>query len=497
MNCMRCMAVIAAMLLSVEQIYTQTTVGNMDLQREVRGLWVASVDNIDWPSAPGLSEDALKREALTILDRAQGMGLNVIYLQVRPSSDALYHSTIEPLSYYLVGDKNGDALGDFDPLNFWTEQAHQRGMELHAWLNPFRVLQRTTSVTAADHISKKHPEWTFVYGDKVCLNPGIPEAREYVRTVVQDIVTRYDVDGIHLDDYFYPYPVKGAQIEDSEQYATYNDQGLSLSDWRRDNVTQLIQSLSSTIHDAKPWARFGISPFGVWRNKSLDDKGSDTRAGLTDYDDLYADILRWANDSIIDYVIPQIYWESGNKAANFDVLTQWWGQYCGNIHVYVGHAVFKVNAYGDVWKNADEIPTQIEKVRQDQKLGGSVFFSYRQFNRDILGLERRLKEQLYTSRALPPAIKVTEPSLNVSKLDVTRSKMLTWRCDAPDSARFYVIRAYPKGQPMLKQVLQVVSGTSWQMPEGSGSRRKWIIQVSAVDKYGNEGQPSKRLVVRM
>lgn len=493
---MRAAASIAALFLSVEQIYTQTTAPDLDLQREVRGMWVATVDNIDWPSAPGLPVETLKREATVILDRAQNMGLNVIYLQVRPSSDAMYHSDIEPLSYYLTGDK-ANVDDSFDPLTYWIDEAHKRGIELHAWLNPFRVLQRMTSVTAESHISKRKPEWTFVYGDKMCLNPGIPEAREYVRSVVEDIVTRYGVDGIHLDDYFYPYPVKGAQIDDSAQYAKYNTGDLSLADWRRQNVTQLISDLSTTIHNAKPWVRFGISPFGVWRNKSVDPRGSDTRAGLTDYDDLYADVLLWAQENMIDYVIPQIYWESGNKAANFDILTQWWGENCSNIDVYVGHAVFKVNAYGDVWKNAEEIPSQIEKVRDDPRLGGSVFFSYRQFNRDILGLEQRMTQNIYGVRAITPVVKECNPSLKVSKLDVSSSRELTWRCSDPDSARFYIVRAYPKGMPALKEVLGVVGETRMQLPQGDGSRRKWVIEVTAVDRYGNEGQKSKRLVVRL
>lgn len=517
---MRIFATLLLCIFSVVQIWTQTTSTHQEVApvREMRGLWVAVVGNIDWPSSAGLSVGTLKREATTILDRAKSMGLNTIFLQVRPSADAIYQSSLEPLSYYLVGSDvaKNDLSFEFDALSFWVSEAHKRGLELHAWINPFRVTPMAEFMCAQNHLSKTHPEWTITYAGKMYLDPGIPEARDYVVGIVDDIVSRYDIDGVHFDDYFYPYPVSGEMFHDEKSYKKYNVQSLALDDWRRSNVDSVISKVSRVV-DAKPWVKFGVSPFGVWRNKSDDPRGSDTRAGLTDYDVLYADIMSWVKSGWIDYIVPQVYWEAGNNAADFDKVSSWWAEACSqsDVQVYVGHAVHKVNS-SKPWKNANEMPSQIKKVRDDSRLSGSVFFSYRQFNRDILGLEEALRTDLYSMPSLSPVISRNADSMSVSVDDISYSgNVLSWTVSSPSDVRFYVIYRYPRGKRNEEEIVDIVGAdgkcvqyeltnnaysyssvhSSEKGAESSG-RRKYIFRVAPVDVYGYEHAKSSRCRVR-
>lgn len=474
------------------------------LEREMRGIWVASVANIDWPSAPGLPDSALKAEADVILDRSAAMGLNVVFLQVRPSSDALYFSRIEPMSYYLVG-KNFDSLPSFDPLAYWIEGAHRRGMELHAWINPFRVTPKADFPVAGGHISQTHPEWIIKYAGKLYLDPGIPAARDYVCRVVMDIVSRYDIDGIHFDDYFYPYPSKGEVFADSGSFAAYNPSHLLLPNWRRANVTAVISSVADSIRAAKPWVQFGISPFGVWRNKKDDAKGSDTRAGVTDYDVLYADILNWIENNKIDYVVPQIYWEHGNKWCDFDVLQKWWGERStDSTKVFIGHAVFKVNdgkVPGAGWNSKSEMPDQMNKVRSNKKLDGSVFFSYRQFNRDIMGLEGYLQNDFYRHKTLQvPMTKGKANDIVVKHLERDGDK-LCWDVEGDTAnVRFYVVfRALRSEVDKIgtnESVLQIVDRRCVSIHIAPGRRQRYVYRIAAVDKYRVLHCLSRRVTVR-
>ncbi len=474
------------------------------IEREMRGIWVASVANIDWPSAPGLSQETLCHEADAILDRSAAMGLNVIFLQVRPSSDALYRSTIEPPSYYLVGDDFNSPL-PFDPLAYWIEGAHRRGLELHAWINPFRVTPKADFPTAPTHIAHTHPEWLIKYNNKLYLDPGIPDARDYVTRVVMDIVSRYDIDGIHFDDYFYPYPAKGEVFDDSKSFSKYNPRHLTQANWRRSNVTAVIASVSDQIRTLKPYVQFGISPFGVWRNKRDDPQGSDTRAGVSDYDVLYADILDWIDNSLIDYVVPQIYWEHGNKWCDFDVLQRWWGERSTNdTKVFIGHAVFKIND-GKVpnagWNSKSEMPDQIAKVRKNAKLDGSIYFSYRQFNRDILGFEDYLASNFYQHITLQvPVTKGHADNIDITHLE-RDGRTLSWNVEGDTSqVRFYVVYRAPRSDAdkigANETILSIVDKPTTTLTVCQGKRQRYVYRVAAVDKFRVIHGLSRRITVR-
>ena len=381
---------------------------------EFRGVWIATVENIDWPSKRGLSNEDQKSEFIDLLDKHQRNGMNAIVMQIRPSGDALYPSTLEPWSEYLMG-KQGLAPSPFyDPLAFMIEETHKRGMEFHAWINPYRaVFNVNKSSVALTHITKIHPEWFVTYGDKKYFNPGMPEVWQFTNRVVKDIVSRYEIDAIHMDDYFYPYKIPGKEFPDQAAYAK-NARGLNKEDWRRSNCDSIVKQLSVTIHNAKPAVQFGISPFGVWRNKSKDPRGSVTKAGPTNYDELYADILLWLEKGWIDYIVPQLYWEHGHPLADFDELVQWWNDNSYGKQLYIGHGIYRAGTNA-AWKNPNEIPYQINKLRSLPNTGGSVYFSSSSFKNNANGWNDSLQQHYYVNPAISPAVlpqyKMENPSI--------------------------------------------------------------------------------------
>ncbi|MDE7125942.1 MAG: family 10 glycosylhydrolase, partial [Muribaculaceae bacterium] len=302
-------------------------------KREFRGAWLHTVYQDGYAKrSTAENKQWLSRQ----LDALQEAGINAVIFQVRPSADAFYDSPYEPWSRFLT--LNGKAPDPYwDPLEYMVEQCHARGMELHAWLNPYRATTSAKAVIPQGHICHSHPERFIRFDKKLYLDPGIPENRELIEKIVVDIVRRYDVDGIHFDDYFYPYPVKGQRFNDDKSYQRYG-KGMKLSDWRRSNVDLLIENLHKAIRKTKPWVRFGVSPFGIWRNRSTDPAGSASN-GLQNYDDLYADVLKWAREGWIDYQMPQLYWTLENKVAPSMHLAQWWSDNSYGRHVYVGQDV--------------------------------------------------------------------------------------------------------------------------------------------------------------
>ncbi len=382
---------------------------------EMRGVWIATVANIDWPSRPGLSSRQQKAEFDSLLNVLQSMNMNAVFVQVRPAGDALYKSKIVPMSAFLTG-KQGRQPDDpsYDPLAYMVAAAHRRGMEFHAWMNPYRATWDAD--TAA--LDKKHPlkslpaskkrAWFFRYGKKWYFNPANQEVRDYLTSVVKEVVTGYEVDGIHFDDYYYPYKETGLDLDSAlNDYADFvaGNRGLAnIHDWRRDNVSKLIKSVSEVINSTKPGVQFGISPFGVWRNKDKDPDGSDTRAGITCYDDSYADVLLWLKKDWIDYVAPQLYWSIGYQPADFRILLDWWGKKTKGKKLYVGHAAYKVNsAINDPnWKDPREISRQIGLVRSNPGAGGSIFFSLNTLLKNELGFRESLVANQYRYPAISP-----------------------------------------------------------------------------------------------
>ena len=292
-------------------------------KREFRGAWIQAVNG----QFIGMSTQQMQKTLSYQLDELWRDGVNAIIFQVRPECDALYPSKIEPWSRFLTGRQGMAPNPYWDPLQWMIDECHKRGMELHAWINPYRAKTKTTNELAANHIAKKRPDLCFEYDGLYLLNPGIAENRDYICKVVDDIVERYDIDGLHIDDYFYPYPVAGVPINDDKEYQR-NRKGFSnKADWRRDNVNVFIKELGKTIHKRKPWVKFGVSPFGIYRNQKSDPVAGSATNGTQNYDDLYADVLLWVNNGWIDYCVPQLYWEIGNKAADYHTLINWWNRH--------------------------------------------------------------------------------------------------------------------------------------------------------------------------
>ncbi len=391
-------------------------------QYEFRGVWIATVDNIDWPERNVFDVEKQKADFIQQLEMHHANGMNAVVVQVRPATDAFYPSPYEPWSQWLTG-KQGKAPSPFyDPLQFMIEEAHKRGMEFHAWLNPYRAnFSIGKASIAPNHITKTHPEWFLNYGGKTYFDPGNTAGQAWVTKVIRDIVKRYEVDAIHMDDYFYPYKVPGKEFPDAQSYAK-NSRGLSKADWRRSNVDSIIVKIANVIKEEKPWVKFGISPFGVWRNQDQDPIGSPTKAGVTNYDDLYADILLWLREGWIDYVAPQLYWETGHKLAAFETLVEWWSQHTYGKHLYIGQGIYRALEKGAsrvAWKNPNELPNQIKLLRNYPNIHGSIYFSSKSFESNPNGWSDSLRNNYYSIRAEVPPMEWLPENPNRSTTDPT------------------------------------------------------------------------------
>ncbi|SFW42064.1 glycoside hydrolase family 10 protein [Chitinophaga sancti] len=370
-------------------------------KREFRAVWIATVENIDWPSRRGLPVEQQKQEFITLLNTQQRNGMNAVVVQVRPVADAFYASPFEPWSEYLTGTQGQAPNPYYDPLQFMIEETHKRGMEFHAWFNPYRaVFNASRNNVTANHISRMRPQWFLTYDNKKYFDPGVPEVREYVTQIIRDVVRRYDIDAVHFDDYFYPYRVPGKEFPDHASYRQYGH-GMEKDDWRRYNVDTIIHMVSIAIKQEKKWVKFGISPFGIWRNKNKDPEGSYTNGGNTNYDDLYADVLKWLKNGWIDYVAPQLYWERGHRIADYELLLNWWAQHAYGRHLYIGHGVYRINSNA-AWNNPNELPVQITETRTLNTVQGSIFYSAKSFNGNPRGIEDSLRNHFYHYHALRP-----------------------------------------------------------------------------------------------
>ncbi len=372
-------------------------------KRQLRAMWIASVTNIDWPSATGLDAATQRAEYLRLLDEAQAYRLNAVFVQVRPTADAFWPSPLEPWSQWLTGRQGGDP--GYDPLAFLVEEAHKRNLEFHAWFNPYRVsMQGDPGQLVPQHPARQHPEWIFTYGSRLYYNPGIPEVRRFIQDAIMHAVEHYDIDGVHFDDYFYPYPVSGETLPDEDTFAEYGAGFDNIHDWRRNNVNLLVQEMHDRIHAVKPWVKFGISPFGIWRNQSTDPLGSATN-GLQSYDEIYADSRRWVLEGWVDYINPQVYWEIGLPVANYAVLVPWWANVVSgtDVHLYIGQAAYKVGTSGQ-WLDPAELSRHITFNRDYPQVKGDVYFSARSLRANPLGAVDRLVSEQYSRPALIPVI---------------------------------------------------------------------------------------------
>ncbi|WRZ80728.1 family 10 glycosylhydrolase [Streptomyces sp. NBC_01022] len=375
------------------------------LRRELRGMWVATVENVDWPSKPGLSAAAQRSGLIAYLDEAVDRRLNAVILQVRPSADALWPSPHEPWAQCLTGVQGKDP--GWDPLGTAVQEAHSRGLELHAWFNPYRIANHTDpSRLSARHPARLHPEWAVPYGGKLYYNPGLPEVRSFVQDAMLDAVRRYDIDAVHWDDYFYPYPVAGQSFGDAAAYAKYGAGFPDRAAWRRSNTDTLVREMSERIAALKPAVRFGISPFGVWRNASTDPLGSRTAAGVQTYDDLYADTRGWIKKGWIDYIVPQLYWNIGFAPADYAALVPWWDQVVRGtgVDLFIGEALYKAGdpAQSAAWQDPAELSRHVDFAAAYDQVRGHVYFSGKSVVTDRIGAMDRVVADHYGTRARPP-----------------------------------------------------------------------------------------------
>lgn len=378
---------------------------------EVRAVWVSTAFNKDWPSSAHLSPETQRTEFIRQLDQHEANGMNTIIVQIRPAGDAFYPSKLAPWSKYLCEIQGLPPYPYYDPLAFMIEECHRRGMEFHAWFNPFRALvwnkwDSSRTLVDATHVTRQHPAWFFEYGQRVYFDPGVPAAREYVVNVIAEVVRNYDIDGVHFDDYFYPYEIDSlGPFDDSYAWRVYGTGWASKADWRRNNIDEFVRQVSDSINAIKPWVKFGVSPSGVWRNQGRDARGSATR-GYSSYDQMFADVRKWLEEGWVDYVVPQLYAEIGNSHAAYNVLVDWWNRNSFGRHVYIGHAVYRAvaNSPYSRWRNPSEIPNQVRLNRKYSNIRGSVFFSSKCFLFNPLGLNDSLQQNYYRQSAAIPAM---------------------------------------------------------------------------------------------
>jgi len=456
--------------------------------REFRGLWVATVNNVDWPSRSGLSTHDQQAELLAIFDRAVALHLNAIILQVRPDSDALYDSKIEPWSEYLTGVMGRAPSPYYDPLEFAVKEAHKRGLELHAWFNPFRVrsLDMKTPVTD-DFVSKRRPEIVRHYGQYLWLDPGEGEARSYALSVVVDVVRRYDIDGVHFDDYFYPYREKVNNREmdfpDGKTWSRYEASGgkLSRNDWRRDNINQFIQEVYLSIKVEKPWVKFGISPFGIWRPKF-----PPQIRGFDAYDVLFADSRLWWRSGWVDYLSPQLYWPVDSTEQNFAALLKWWAG--NNIHYRHLWPGMKISDWRTVTTgDARETAREIETTRQQPGATGNILWHAKPLMQDHAGVIEALAREAYAEPALVPATPWLHasnppPPVLIIKSSETGFK-IKWKSGAESTPWQWVLDKKIGGRWRTEIFPSEIRETSFLTPEPAS--RPSAFALGAVDRCGN------------
>jgi uncharacterized lipoprotein YddW (UPF0748 family) len=415
-------------------------------KNEFRAVWIATVVNIDWPKTSTDSVEKQKTDFIEILDTYQRLNYNAVIVQVRSVGDAIYPTILAPWSRYLTGKEGKAPIPNYDALEWMIAEAHARGFEFHAWLNPYRAtFDLKTDTLSPNHDYYKHPEWMIEYGGKYYYNPALPEVQQHLNLIVEEVVIKYDIDAIHFDDYFYPYKIKGIEFNDLASYQKYGN-GLSLADWRRLNVTTFVKDISFNIKKLKPWVQFGISPFGVWRNKSVDPKGSDTQSGQTNYDDLFADPMDWMNHNWIDYIVPQLYWSIDHRTASYAKLMKWWSENTpNNTALYIGNSTYKIKADSDKhWNNKFEIPNQIDLTRSYPNVQGNGFFSAKWFlnkNQDVVKL---LKEEQYKYPALPLPVPNFKKEINESLLINSITK---------DSSTYYISFQKPKQLAKVRYIV--------------------------------------------
>lgn len=485
-----------------------TCIAQENIKRELRGAWITTYSNIDWPDRAQTPQQQ-RDDFIKIIDHHKATGINAVYVQVRSQCDAMYPSALEPWSADLTGVQGMAPSPLWDPLQFMIAECHKRGIEFHAWLNPYRAAGKNTSLSSftSSHVTKKHPGWFLRSGTKVTLNPGLPQVRDHIMSVITDIVNRYDVDGIHFDDYFYPEP----GFNDAAAYAK-DPRGISSrADWRRDNVNLLIQRIYNEIKILKPWVKFGISPSGIYRNSTNPAIGSPTN-GMEHYSVLYADSKKWLQEGWVDYIEPQLYWYHGQQGSDYNVLVPWWNNNAFGRHIYIGMAGYKVESWGhSPWANASQIPNQVRLNRSfiNENIKGEGFYNTSSMTLNLLGFNDSLKNNFYRIAALIPtmpwrdSLAPQSPSGLSGNMYEGDSIVLNWGktpavMNEMDKARQYVI--YRSLVPFVdtsnaENIIAVTPDTSAYRDTLIVPGVTYYYAVTALDRLYNESQASNMIPV--
>ncbi len=478
-------------------------------KREFRGVWIATVANIDWPGSINQSSIIQQQEFRMILDEHQKSGINAVFVQVRPAADAFYAKSKEPWSYWLTG-KQGQAPSPFyDPLQFMIEEAHKRGMEIHAWFNPYRASHKSnTTPLASNHITRQKPEWFFTYDGMRLFNPGLPAVREYITSVILDVVKNYDIDGVHLDDYFYPYPIAKQVIPDDATFRQFPNGFTNKNDWRRNNVNLLIKMLNDSIKYTKPYVKFGVSPFGIWKNASSDPQGSPTSGGESFFTQ-FADSREWAKQGWVDYILPQLYWHSNHPRASYTKLVDWWSNNNYNSHLYLGMGAYRIGAR-DVsdWQNPNHMPNQIRYGRKNPKVSGFVYYSSKSLMANLLGFTDSLRLNLHPTIAIPPTMPWKDNVAPLAPPDLkaqvsNKQVSLGWKASggAIDGGipraygvyRFDIDEEIDLEKP--HKLLAVVWNNTMFNDQTIMPNKKYVYVVTAFDRLWNESEADCKLFV--
>lgn len=475
-----------------------------DMKHEFRGAWIQTAFQGEYKS---MTVGELKTDFIRKLDYLQGCGINAIIFQVRPEADAFYYSEIEPWSRFYTGKQGKAPEGNFDLMAFLIDECHKRAMEFHAWLNPYRVSTDGNTELVANHMYHRFPGRFVRYNKQILADPGIPDNRQHICAVVRDIVLRYDVDAIHMDDYFYPYPAAGLPFPDDESFRRYGlAQGYTearRNDWRRENVNLLISELKRTILLAKPWVRFGISPFGIYRNQKSTPDGSGSRTnGLQNYDDLYADVLHWVDQGWIDYNMPQIYWEIGHSAADYTTLLHWWDKYAGNRHLYIGQDVARTMA-------ADQLTQKMAEEKAMKRVNGNCFWPANEILWNNKGVADSLKNHYHRNPALIPAYthmhdRAPKEVKSLKAEWTPDGYYLHWKAKQsktnPELASYFVVYRFDARESTdlndPSKIVEITTDTRYKLPYEKGNNKYKYI-VTSVDRFHNESVKGKSKKVKL
>ena len=471
-------------------------------KREFRGAWIQAVNG----QFRGIPTEKLKQTLIDQLNSLQGAGINAIIFQVRPEADALYASQLEPWSRFLTGVQGQAPSPYWDPMQFMIDECHKRGMEFHAWINPYRVKTSLKSELSPNHLYNIHPEWFVTYNNQLFFDPALPESRRHICMVVADIVSRYDVDAIHMDDSFYPYPAKGMDFPDDASFARYGGGFTNRADWRRSNVNILIQKIHETIRGLKPWVKFGISPFGIYRNEKNDPLGSKTN-GLQNYDDLYADVLLWARNGWVDYNIPQIYWQIGHPAADYETLVKWWAKNTENRPLFIGQSVMNTIQNADP-KNpsVNQLPRKMALERAYQTIGGSCQWPASAVVENAGKYRDALVQEYHKYPALVPVFDFMDDKApgkvrKVKKVWTEDGYMLFWTApkakDEMDRAVQYVVYRFGDKERVniddASHIVAITRNNFYKFPYKDG-KNKYRYVVTALDRLHNESKSVSKKV---